>query len=310
MALKSTRRRQLYISVLLTCMSVSLCALYLQENSVHEQVHVEVVPVTSPTGQITSLLNKSDHFVVPNIVHFVWFGEDLKFRFHHLLSIKSAYSILKPDRILFHCNHKPVGKWWKVIKQTIPILRIVDRKAPTEIYGNMVIRSEHKSDIARIQILQKYGGIYMDTDVIALKSFNPLRHYGITMGIEYHGTPGRLNNGIIVSAPNATFLSLWLNTYRNFSKREWDYHDSIIPYYLQFTYPHLIHVEEKTLNYPSGLDINLIYKDVYDWSRNYAMHLWYRLYDTEHGPTGIKTMNTTFGQIARYIYYGTRDILK
>ena len=124
------------------------------------------------------------------------------------------------------------------------------------------------------------------------------------MGLEYHGTPGRLNNGVIISTKDSKFLQIWYDSYRDFTKREWDYHDSVVPYNLQFEYPELIHVEEKTINYPSGERLELIYEDIYDWSNNYAIHLWYRLHEFDHGPTDIKRMNTTFGQIARFIYYG------
>merc|ERR1711976_965454 len=138
-----------------------------------------------------------------------------------------------------------------------------------------------------------YGGIYLDTDVIALKSFDYLRRFNFTMGIEYHGDPGRLNNGVIVSTKESQFLLLWYETYKNFSKREWDYHDSIIPYRLQFEYPDFIHVEENTINYPSGKKLELIYEEMYDWSRNYAMHLWYRLHQVDHNPRDIRGMNST-----------------
>ena len=99
------------------------------------------------------------------------------------------------------------------------------------------------------------------------------------------------------------------DTYKNFTKREWDFHDSIIPYYLQYHYPDLIHIEEKTINYPSGERLDLIYDQVYDWSDNYCIHLWYRLHSFDHTPNDIKKMNTTFGQLARLIYYGSPDII-
>ena len=261
--------------------------------------------VTSLDGRITSLLTEEDRFVVPNVVHYVWFGEYERLRFHQMLSILSVTKIIKPDEIIFHCDNLPRGQWWKYVNNHVKNMTVVKLKSPTEIFGNPIIRPEHKSDVARLEILMKHGGMYIDTDVIVLKPFTPLRRFNITMGIEYHGDPGRLNNGIIIANKNAKFLRIWYDTYRNFTKREWDYHDSIIPYRLQFQYPRLIHVEEKTLNYPSGKEIDLIFKHRYDWSRNYAMHLWYRLHEFEHNQIGIRHMNTTFGEIARFIYYGS-----
>ena len=266
--------------------------------------------VTSPTGVKTSLLERSDHVIVPNIVHYVWFGEYEPLKFHHFLSIRSAYRFIKPEKILFHCDHRPTGKWWDTALHSVPSLEIVKHKPPTEIFGNEVILAEHKSDIARMEILMKHGGIYLDTDVIVLKSFTPLRRYRYTMGLEYHGNPGRLNNGVIIATKDAEFLRLWYDTYRDFTKREWDYHDSAVPYKLQYEYPKLIHVEEKTLNWPSGRNLSLIYDQLYDWKDNYAMHLWYRLHELEHNPHDIREMNTTFGEISRLVYYGSPEIPK
>ena len=180
---------------------------------------------------------------------------------------------------------------------------------PQSIHGKEITFASHKSDIERIHILIKQGGIFLDLDVIALKPFDPLLRYNFTMGIEYFGKPGRLHNGIILARPNATFLHKWLETYKDFSKSEWDDHSSQSPYKLQFMYPDLIHVEPKSLNYPSGQDIDLIYEERYDWSNNYALHLWSKIHDLEHGPEAIKTMNSTYGEVARLVYYGSPELI-
>lgn len=162
--------------------------------------------VRSPDGQVTSLLTREDHHVVPLIVHFVWFGEHSPMQFHHMLSVKSAYKLIQPEILYVHCDYEPVGPWWRYIKKSVKSLRIQHRNPPGEIFGNPVILPEHKSDIARIQILMEYGGIYMDFDVIALRSFDSLRYYNMTMGLEYFGSPGRLNNGVIAANKEAEFV--------------------------------------------------------------------------------------------------------
>ena len=167
------------------------------------------VTLTSGALHVTSSPEKEGHFVVPNVVHYVWIGDYEPMRFHHYLSVKSVFNLMKPERIFFHCDNEPTGKWWKLTKSTILSLRIVKLIPSTHIFGNEVIIPEHKSDIARIEILIKHGGIYIDTDVFVIKSFDPLRKYNFTMGIEYHGNPGRLNNGVIVAAKEAPFLHKW-----------------------------------------------------------------------------------------------------
>ncbi|XP_064651603.1 uncharacterized protein LOC135502583, partial [Lineus longissimus] len=252
----------------------------------------------------------SGTLVVPNTVHYVWFGEAEPMKFHQFLSIKSAFLNIRPKQILFHCDFEPVGLWWKETKRTVTSLEIVHRNPPVEIFGNEIIRPTHKSDVARLEILFKSGGIFLGTDVIVLKSFDSLRHFNFTMGVEYHGSPGRLNNDIIIANKDAKFLKMWYESYRNFTKREWDFHACQIPYNLLFENPKLIHVEERTLNYPSGKDKHLIYNGLYNWRTNFALHLWQELNDKGYGPNNIRNMNTTFGEVARLIYYGNFTQIK
>ena len=60
-------------------------------------------------GNVTSL------YVVPNIVHFIWFADNAakQMTFINYISVVSAYRIQQPDSILLHCNHLPSGMWWE-----------------------------------------------------------------------------------------------------------------------------------------------------------------------------------------------------
>ncbi|XP_069114888.1 uncharacterized protein [Argopecten irradians] len=314
--LRKTIKKLLIVVALLTFLLVTYMVTWKNDAEVlNHDYHLpaqKTVPVfkfvTSPSGRKTSLLEKSDDYVVPNIVHFIWIGERVYLQFHHFLSIKSASIFIRPDKIYLHCDYEPVGLWWKSLRNLVKI-HVIKSNPPTSIFGHRVKRPEHKSDLIRLEVLKEHGGIFLESDVIVLKSFAPLRRYEFSMGLEYHGTPGRLNNGIIIAKKNAAFLNIWQETYRNFTEREWDQHSSIIPYNLQYQFPHLIHVEESSLNYPSGPDRRLIYDEIYDWRSNYAIHLWHELHALTHSPTDIKSMNTTFGQISRYVYYNTTDLI-
>ena len=43
---------------------------------------------------------------------------------------------------------------------------------------------------------------------------------------------------------------------------------------------------------------------LWNWSQNYAVHLWYRTHPNEYSPSNIRCLNTTTGEILRHIYYG------
>ena len=62
-----------------------------------------------------------------------------------------------------------------------------------------------KSDILRYAILEKFGGIYLDADFIAIKSFDELLHLNFFTGVAYDKEP-TLFNGLIGSIPGHELL--------------------------------------------------------------------------------------------------------
>ncbi|XP_064635469.1 uncharacterized protein LOC135492763 [Lineus longissimus] len=253
--------------------------------------------------------------VVPKIVHFTWYSDPTKkntFRFHHFISMLSAYKHIQPTKVMFWHERVPVGEWWRQIKEKVPVIEMKYRKGPTEIFGKPIKVAEHKSDIVRLEAVMNYGGIYTDLDVIVLKSFDPLLKYNTTMGYETGaGAANGLCNGIIISRPHAKFLEIWHNEYRSFKDWEWAIHSVILPAQLATKYPSLIHTEAKTLHRPNWREIKWLYNNgtIYDWSQNYAVHLWYRFHNVDHNPEDIKAINTTMGEMFRYIYYGKKDLI-
>ena len=61
-------------------------------------------------------------------------------------------------------------------------LTIVHREPPTQIHDQKLANMHHRGDIAKIEVLVEYGGIYLDYDVIVVNSLNPLRRYDVTLG--------------------------------------------------------------------------------------------------------------------------------
>lgn len=64
-----------------------------------------------------------------------------------------------------------------------------------------------KSDILRYEILYKYGGIYIDTDLECVKKIpNYFREYEFISCIVFNKTP-QINNALIISKPRANLIS-------------------------------------------------------------------------------------------------------
>lgn len=118
-----------------------------------------------------------------------------------------------------------------------------------------------------------------------------------------------LCNGIMLARRGAQFLHLILELYKSYrgEVEEWGARANRMPHALASRYPQLIHVEESSLDRPNWKESRSIYAGLYNWTSNYAMHLWVRKWPNEFRPQGtrdIRAINTTLGEISRLILYG------
>ena len=117
-----------------------------------------------------------------------------------------------------------------------------------------VFNLAHRSDFLRMNALLTMGGIYMDTDAFVFDSLTSLRRYNFSIGFDQiylYGDPTRsfkkLNNGVMMAAPNTTFMKKWEKHYADFDPIIWDYHSCQLPYKLAMENPKLVHVETQRL---------------------------------------------------------------
>ena len=167
------------------------------------------------------------------------------------------------------------------------------------------------SNYDKIKAVMETGGIYLDLDVMVVKSFDPLRKYECTLGLE---RPDSLCSGIIVCVKDHPFLYLWLNSYYDDFQHVWGYNSGKVSTRLMQRYNGLIHMEEFTLHRPDWLHIDQIFGNLtYPWNNNYAIHTWIRKAGNDIqnniSPEYIKTMNSTYGQIAREVFYGSPALI-
>ena len=174
---------------------------------------------------------------------------------------------------------------------------------------------EDYSDYDRVKILQEQGGIYLDMDVMVVRPFDEVRKYECTVGME---NTVKVCAGVIVCAKDHPFLYLWLDAYYNEYeqyKNIWAFLSGNIPSVLIRRYPRLIHVETTKFHRP-GLHRNFLGsiwgKRTFAWKNNYAIHTYIRFrpkripYPTEKL---IRRMDSTYGKIARLVYYGTEKLM-
>ena len=94
------------------------------------------------------------------------------------------------------------------------------------------------SDVLRLQVLLSTGGIYFDSDVYALQSFDTILQ-GARDAVLGHEGGNRygLCNAIIVAKPKSRFVARWLEEYESFSEQDWNYHSVVLPKKLANQYP-------------------------------------------------------------------------
>ena len=85
-----------------------------------------------------------------------------------------------------------------------------------------------------------------------------------------------------------------------------------VPHNLSQLYPHLIHVEERSLGHPNWdeTEISELYRGHYNWSGNYAVHVWGRNRRFHHprSPADIDRLDSTLGEICRLVLYGSKTL--
>lgn len=254
------------------------------------------------------------NLVVPNVVHFILFAKNsknkLKFQFQNYLSFRSAGQFMRPRYIFLHGDLVPEGEWWQRTLQDVDNLYHVYCEKPKKIHDRSISFVEHAADIKRLTLLIDFGGIYLDTDMLILKSLDPLRVHNLVLG---RPVSISLSNGIMLARKGALFLRLWLENYRNYDRSDWGGNSVRFSNSLQKLFPHLVHVELNNMLRPNYLELEYLYginNKFFDWSKSYSMHIYgenrYRVPET---PEQLKGFNSTLGQVMRYIYFGSSDLL-
>jgi hypothetical protein len=127
---------------------------------------------------------------IPKIIHFIWFGESVP---DFVLSIINRTRALLPG--------------WKVL-----IWRDFPPDFPADILRltRLLQPIQQQTDIFRVWLLLKHGGIYLDTDIYLLRSLDELRYFDHFFVYEKIDADKVANNAIGSSPGHLLFKRLWL----------------------------------------------------------------------------------------------------
>ena len=142
------------------------------------------------SGLIYKDLNSKQDFTIPRIIHVVFFGFT-PFEKHHYRCLKSMLNFMcdldreenKRYSLFIHtCFDKDTNepklnassnKYWSEIISHHSV-KLIPAKVPEEVDGFPLNYFQYKADVYRIDILYKYGGVYLDADLLLIKPFDNL----------------------------------------------------------------------------------------------------------------------------------------
>ena len=144
----------------------------------------------------------------PFFVHFI--KTDPVFQFYEYVAVRSAVKFIKPD-VVFIVTRGEVKRncWWKRTL-ALPLVKHVMIPAGSDLWvkkirGKFVAARAHVCDFMKQMLLYELGGISMDTDSIAVRSFDDLKNNQVTLARDFR-CPSCVVNGLMVSQRHSCFM--------------------------------------------------------------------------------------------------------
>ena len=128
--------------------------------------------------------------MIPRKLHFVWLGSELP----------ALYQTL-----VHRCRELNPG--WRLKVWNEEQVRHLVRRMGTKLERRLNqsdLTLSTKSDLARYHIIAQEGGVYLDTDFLVLRSFEPLRKYSL-FGV--YQQPGLVCSGVFGALPHHQVFS-------------------------------------------------------------------------------------------------------
>ena len=166
--------------------------------------------------------------LVPKVIHFIYpvWENTRPLSYVNYVAVALARKHHPDYTIKFWVSGTPVqNENWDKIQQLVEIHPF---ESPTHWKGIKIQWPQYSSDIARLQILDHEGGIYMDTDMLCLKPLDNLIGNKLIMSWEDQSMKS-ISNAMILSPPNNNFLKIWLGGIGDAMKGVWAEGGVVLP---------------------------------------------------------------------------------
>eukprot|EP00435_Cladocopium_sp_Y103_P037040 s1213_g9.t1 len=225
-------------------------------------------------------------FPIPNIVHFVLTDRDTRFfDWPCYVAIRSAWEKLQPEKLLVHVldgvEPATAAEWWLAAKQYITaVVPFARTDVPLSLNDVKISHPAFIADFRRIQILRDWGGIYMDTDALSLRSFDSLRSWKAVFGRQ-GGQELRATVGLMMFEKNSHLLETLLERMKRAYTGAWGVHAGhVLDDLLREVQPKGVAI----LGHSSGFFASSWHAEDFvelmeesglvDWSRCWSLHLY------------------------------------
>ena len=161
---------------------------------------------------------------------------------------------------------------------------------------------------ARLLILIKFGGIYIDNDIVLLQRIDEL----IKSPVPVLGEESDMSiaNGFIIARSNSKILAKWLLEYKKYDVPEglrYEPFSVMKIWQLWFRYPTEINVIKNIMIRPDWSEWDLFWYKHLDWKTMFNMHLNEKLLVIQNitltDLSDIDCLDNTFGEVTRFIAY-------
>jgi len=160
---------------------------------------------------------------IPKIIHLIYL-KGIEFINFHYKCVKSILKYMPDYKIIIYNDVEPVeNKYWNNIKKLVTIEKIT----PPDYFDNFPLKYiQYKADVIRLEKLYKYGGVYLDLDMLIIKNFDNILNTGKDFYIsEENEKGGGLINAFIASKPENGFIKKWLESFKvGLRMDNWAYH--------------------------------------------------------------------------------------
>ena len=105
------------------------------------------------------------------------------------------------------------------------------------------------------------------------------------------------------------FVKIWMETYNSYQSEKFTANSVMMAAKLAELFAHLVHIEPTSFNHPTWEHVDDLYKNNYDISENYSLHLYmWKLYYLPETEAELDSYDCTVGGAMRKVLYDSTKL--